>query len=75
MTSQDLEHQLDRLLDELQHDFRGKVPADRVDAVARAHFDSLNVGAAINDFIPLLVYRFAREELVRSSRDELYHAA
>ena len=75
MTSHDLELQMDRLLDDLQHDLEETVPAERVDAVARAHYESLSVGAAINDFIPLLVYRFAREELVRGSRDGLHDAA
>jgi hypothetical protein len=51
------------------------VPAERVTAVGRAHYESLSRDAAVNDFIPLLVYRFAKEELIAGRRDDLHEAA
>jgi hypothetical protein len=31
--------------------------------------------ATVNDFLPLLVYRFTTEDLIETSRDELHRAA
>jgi hypothetical protein len=75
VNSDELERQMERLLRELQRDLEDSVPAARVTAVGRAHYESLHRGAAINDYIPLLVYRFAKEELVASRRDELQDSA
>ncbi len=75
MTTEELERQMNRLLQDLNRELEGQVPEERVTAVAHAHYESLNHSAAINDFVPLLVYRFAMEELVTSTRDELHDAA
>jgi hypothetical protein len=75
MTPDELEHQMERLFRELHDDLGGSVGAGRVAAVSRAHYELLRRDAVINDFIPLLVYRFTKEELVASRRDELHHVA
>jgi len=46
-----------------------------VTAVGEASFEALRADARIPDFIPVLVYRYTREELLRSRRDDLSRAA
>jgi hypothetical protein len=75
VTTDELERQIDRLPHDLRRDLGDAVPAERIGAVSRAHYDMLRRDAVINDFIPLLVYRFAKEELVASTRDALSDAA
>lgn len=75
MTTEELERQMDRLFRDLHHDFDESVPAEQVTAVGRAYYESIRRDAAINDFIPLLVHRFATDELVASRRDELQDGA
>jgi hypothetical protein len=62
-------------LDHLRRELAGTVPADRVAEVGLAHFERLSLNASIPDFIPLLVYRFAKEELLYATPDELQRAA
>jgi hypothetical protein len=45
-----------------------------VTAIGQAEFERLHATATITDFIPLLVYRYAREELVRIDGEELHRA-
>jgi hypothetical protein len=75
MTPQELERQLDRVLDALVRDLGDSVAADDVTTIGRVHCERLRRDATVNDFIPLLVYRLAREELVQSRRHELVDAA
>jgi hypothetical protein len=75
MTTEELERHLDRVSRALQRELDGRVAAPEITAVARTHFESLVRDAAINDFIPLLVYRFTKEELIQSKPDELHRAA
>jgi hypothetical protein len=75
VTQEELERQLERLLHDLARDVGDGVAAERIGAVAVGHYERLRREATINDFIPLLVYRFAKEDLVSSSRDELHDAA
>lgn len=75
MTQEELERQLDRLLRDLVRDVGDDVAPDRVEVVVMGNYERLRREAKINDFIPLLVYRFAKEDLVSSRRDELHHAA
>jgi hypothetical protein len=74
-TTEELERQMDRFFLDLQRELDGRVAAPEITAVARTHYESLVQDAAINDFIPLLVYRFTKEELVQSQPDELRRAA
>jgi hypothetical protein len=75
MTAEELERQMDKLPDDLHRDLGGVVPLERIRAVSDAHYVGLRRDAAINDFIPLLVYRFARDELVTAALDDLHEAA
>jgi hypothetical protein len=45
-----------------------------VTPIVEAHLARLREQARIQDYIPVLVYRYAREEL-RIRKDELHHAA
>jgi hypothetical protein len=75
MTPQELEEQTARRLDALRRELAGRVEAERVAEVGRGHFERLSLHASIPDFIPLLVYRYAKEELLYSTEDQLHHAA
>jgi hypothetical protein len=70
-----LQRQVHDLLETLRREFADDVPASRVTAVGAAYFDGLRAEARIPDFIPVLVYRYTREELLRVTRDDLHHAA
>ncbi len=75
MTPQELEDQTARGLDTLRRELADTVPAGRVTEVGRDHFERLSLNASIPDFIPLLVYRFAKEELLFSSPGQVHRAA
>ena len=75
MTTEELERQIDRVLHSLREHAGDGIDAARVHAVGLAHYESLHRHAAINDFIPLLVYRYAKEELTQIWRDELHRVA
>jgi hypothetical protein len=75
MTPDELERQTRRQLDNLRRELAGSVPAEQVAKIGEKHFVALRREAAIVDFIPLLVYRFAKDELLSSARGDLHHAA
>jgi hypothetical protein len=75
MNNDDLAHHLEMRLDALRNEFAGHVDADSITAVGLRHFEHLRRDATINDFIPQLVHRFAREELLNAKSDELHSAA
>jgi hypothetical protein len=64
-----------RVLDGLVREFADEIPADQVTSVGRGTFERLRAEARIDDFIPVLVYRFTREQLRRCGRDQLSDAA
>lgn len=66
-----LDRQVERQLESLRREFADEIPASRVTAAGEAYFDRLRADARIPDFIPVLVYRFTREELVRAGSEEL----
>jgi hypothetical protein len=66
---------MDKVFRDLARDFDGSVAPDRVAGVAHEHYERLRQRATVNDFLPLLVYRFTTEDLIESSRDELHKAA
>lgn len=74
MTTEQLDVQMDHTFKRLVVDLGG-VPAEQVVAVGTGHFERLQRDAAVNDFIPLLVYRFTREELVAGRHEDLHVAA
>ena len=75
MTSKELDVHMGRVFRDLHPGFDDTHSVGRVTAVGEAHYESLHGDATINEFIPLLVYRFAKEELARSERHELVDAA
>jgi hypothetical protein len=66
---------LEGLLEGLQHEFAGRIEPARITEVGEAHDERLCLHARITDFIPVLVYRSTREELVDITRSELHRAA
>jgi len=68
----DLEHQIAHRLDALQRELGAAVPHDHLLAVGSYHTQRLLAHATITDFIPLLVYRFTKEELL--SADGVHRA-
>ena len=75
MTSEEIERQSDRLLSQLHNELGGAIEPERIAVIGRGHYDSLVQNAAINDFVPLLVYRFTKEELVDALTARLPKAA
>jgi hypothetical protein len=71
--SNQLERQIAGRLDALQRELGPDVPADLVAALGRYHADRLLAEATITDFIPQLVYRATKDDLLR--RDTLEQAA
>jgi hypothetical protein len=69
-----LEQQVERQLQALMHEFGDELPAGEVAPIVEAQFRTLREHARIEEFIPVLVYRYAREEL-QIRRKELHHAA
>jgi hypothetical protein len=69
-----LNRQIELGLENLHHEFADQLPASLVTAIGQAEFERLHATATITDFIPLLVYRYAREELVRIDGEELHRA-
>jgi hypothetical protein len=75
MTSEQLDVQMDHMFGRLVADLGGDVSTEHVLAVGTRHFERLQRDAAVNDFIPLLVYRLTREQLVAAGRPDLHVAA
>jgi hypothetical protein len=67
---EELEDQTARRLEALRREFGGDVPPDRIAAVGSFHFERLLSRATVTDFIPLLVYRCTKEELLRDAQPD-----
>jgi hypothetical protein len=74
MKEEILSRQIEQQLESLRREF-AEIPSNQVTALGEAQFDRLRAGARITDFIPVLVHRYAREELLCIRRDELRSAA
>jgi len=74
MNNVELEHHVEMRLDALRNEFAGQADTESITAVGLRHFEHLRRDATINDFIPQLVHRFAREELLSARSDELHNA-
>ena len=74
MTSKELETQMGTVLDALRREFAA-VPAERVAAVGRYHFERLRRDASVPDFVPLLAHRLAKEDLLSGTTHRLGEAA
>ncbi len=75
MRQQELERQMDKLLQDLLREVGDAFPPEQVRAVGYDHYERLRREATINDFIPLLVYRYAKADLVHGWREDLHEAA
>jgi hypothetical protein len=75
MTMTELEQQTARQLDALRRELEGSESAHHVTPVGNRHFAELRRAATVHDFIPLLVYRLTREELVSGTRETLHDSA
>jgi hypothetical protein len=69
-----LRRQIDHELQILRAEF-AEISPERVTALAEAEFGRLRAGARIMEFIPVLVHRYAREDLLRVREAELRSAA
>ena len=63
------------LLDALRRELGPDGSADRIKAVGRHHYERLLADATITDYIPLLVYRFTREDLLGAKPEQMQAAA
>ena len=61
MNARELEPQLDKVFSDLVRDLGEVSPADQVTTIGHDHYERLRRDATVNDFIPLLLYRFTRE--------------
>jgi len=75
MTSQELDTHVEKELESLRIAFAGIVPGEQVTQIGRDCFETLRATATIYDFIPLLVYRRTREELLTCGPDQLHQSA
>jgi hypothetical protein len=75
MDAATLNYHVEQQLERLRREFVGEISAAHVTAVGTACFDGLRAEARILDFIPVLGYRHAREELLRYGREELQPVA
>jgi hypothetical protein len=58
-----VEEVVERQLSALSREFPDQ--AARIDELGHAHLESLRAAATIEDFLPVLVYRFTRDDLLR----------
>lgn len=70
-----LDQQVDRQLESLRREFRDVVPPGQVTRIGQEYLAELRAEARIRHFIPILVYRFTRAELVEVRREDLHDAA
>jgi hypothetical protein len=70
--TQELDRHVEREIALLQQEFEGSISPEEVARICWAQVDQLRASARIDDFIPLLVHRHAREALIDA---ELHRAA
>ncbi|MET3960138.1 hypothetical protein ABIE44_000072 [Marmoricola sp. OAE513] len=64
MNAPGIEQQMTSVVEDLTQDFAGSHTPEQVAAVVQRWRQDIEPSAKIQDFIPVLVRRFAREELV-----------
>jgi hypothetical protein len=64
----ELEQQIERLLDGLQRELAPHVSREDVATLGRYHADRLLAHATVTDYVPLLVYRSTRDDLLNGRR-------
>ena len=70
-----LDEQVGHVLEGLRREFADEHDASEVSAIGEARYAALRARARIPDFIPVLVYRYTREELIQVEREDLHRAA
>ena len=65
MTQKEVERMTADRLDDLRKELGEKIDAEQVKTVGSSQYERLSRDATINDFIPLLVYRHTKSELLR----------
>jgi hypothetical protein len=74
MNQATLDRQVGQALEGLRRAFADRHEASEVSAIGEACYETLRARARIPDFIPVLVYRYTREELIQAEREELHRA-
>jgi hypothetical protein len=64
----ELEHQIERRLDSLHRELAPRVTREDVATLGRYHADRLLAHATVTDYVPLLVYRATRDDLLNGRR-------
>ena len=75
MTHEELAKQTARRLAALARELDGMADEQVVERVGTSHLQRLVQHATITDFIPLLVYRCTKDELMRGAEVELVRSA
>jgi len=75
MNVDELSTHIARERDSLATEFGAKVSPDVISKLCDDHLRTLRSQATIYDYIPLLVYRHTREQLLAGTRDELHRSA
>jgi len=75
MTRQELEKLTRSRLDALHRELGGRVSPDEVRSVGTRHFERLCRQASIFDYVPLLVYRSTKDELLLGVPERLQDVA
>ena len=75
METDQLQNHTLALLGGLHREFDGQFTPEHIEAIGRANFERLIVGARVLDFIPVLVYRATRNNLIDIRTDRLHDAA
>jgi hypothetical protein len=73
-TAQDVERQTRKLLDRLRRELADTCNSDQVGRVGRSYYEHLSREATVTEFIPVLVYRYTKDELAGCEPDELHEA-
>jgi hypothetical protein len=64
MDEQQLEHHITACLDALHREFNDRVSPSLITSTARKHYQRLDREATINDYLPVFIHRYTREELL-----------
>jgi hypothetical protein len=73
-TKSTIEHHTSALLDGLRHEFSGQFDPNSIDAVGYSHYARLTRGARVLDYIPVLVYRATKDDLIATHSTGLSRA-
>jgi hypothetical protein len=75
MDALELERQTAHQLTKLRRELADRIVSEQITAVGQAQYDALREHATVTDFIPLLVYRFTKNELLADTEGQLHNVA